>query len=382
MKRILSLYIIREISSLFLLGISIFTLILLMGRLIKLTELVVSRGVPLLDVGRMILYLMPSFLVFTIPMAFLLAVLLAFGRFSADNEITVLKACGISLVQMLPPVFVCALIATLFALAASTIGVPWGNSAFKNLTIKVLKQNAAATIREKVFWDEIPGIMLYTDAFDAKLNRLQGIVIHDGRNPERPMTIFAREGVLEGGGPQSSLRVSLDNGTIHAAGARGEYRLIHFEEYIMTVGHQGGGAGGGRNELDMWISELQQQISSPAVTVQNRLKMLSELHSRFAFPCASLVFVFIAVPMGIQNRRSGKSAGFSASIGLLLTYYVLMSIARTLAEKGVLPAAMALWIPNIVFCLFGWMLLRLVSLERSFPVPTFNGLRALLRVKS
>jgi len=381
MKRILSLYIIREISSLFLFGISIFTLILLMGRLIKLTELVVSRGVPLLDVGRMILYLMPSFLVFTIPMAFLLAVLLAFGRFSSDNEITVLKASGISLVQMLSPVLVCALLATILALAASTIGVPWGNSAFKNLSIQVLKQNAAATIREKVFWDEIPGIVLYTDSFDEKQNRLRGIVIHDGRNAERPMTIFAREGAIEGGSLHSSLRVMLNNGTIHAAGARGEYRLIHFEEYIMTVGHQGGSDGSSRNELDMRISELLLQVSSPSVTVQNRLKMLAELHSRFAFPCASLVFVFIAVPLGIQNRRSGKSAGFTASIGLLLTYYVLMSIARTLAEKGALPAVVALWLPNLIFCLFGWMLLRMVSLERSFPFPTLDSIRNLLRIR-
>jgi lipopolysaccharide export system permease protein len=381
MKRILSLYIIREISSLFLLGISIFTLILLMGRLIKLTELVVSRGVPLMDVGRMILYLMPSFLVFTIPMAFLLAVLLAFGRFSADNEITVLKASGISLTQMLPPVLACALIATLFALAASTIGVPWGNSAFKNLSIQLLKQNATATIREKIFWDEIPGIILYTDSFDDQQNRLQGIVIHDGRNAERPMTIFAREGAVEGGTLQSTLRVSLKNGTIHAVGAHGEYRLIHFEEYIMTVGQQSGAAGSSRNELDMGISEMQRQIANTSVTTQDRLKMLSELHSRFAFPCASLVFVFIAVPLGIQNRRSGKSAGFTASIGLLLTYYILMSVARTLAEKGILPAATALWIPNLVFCLLGWMLLRMASLERSFPFPTRDSLRTLLRAK-
>jgi len=118
MKRILSLYIIREITSLFLLGIAIFTLILLMGRLIKLTDMVISRGVPLGDVSRMIIYLMPSFLVFTIPMAFLLAVLLAFGRLSADNEITVLKAGGISLAQLMPPVLVCAVAASLLALAA------------------------------------------------------------------------------------------------------------------------------------------------------------------------------------------------------------------------------------------------------------------------
>lgn len=94
MKRTLYLSIIREITSLFLLGLGIFTLVLLMGRMIKLTEMVISRGVALADMGRMIICLMPSFLVYTIPMAFLLAVLLTFGRLSADSEITVMKACG------------------------------------------------------------------------------------------------------------------------------------------------------------------------------------------------------------------------------------------------------------------------------------------------
>ena len=314
-------------------------------------------------------------------MAFLLAVLLAFGRLSADNEITVLKASGISLVQILPPVLMCALVAALLALAASTIGVPWGNSAFKELSIQVLKENATATIRDKVFWDEIPGIVLYTDQYDEQQNLLKGIIIHDGRNPGRPMTIFAREGAIGGGSEQQALRVSLNNGTIHAAGTRGEYHLIHFEEYIMTVGRHGGAAGSSRNELDMGITELQRQISNPAVTASNRLKMLAELHSRFAFPFASLVFVFVAVPLGIQNRRSGKSAGFTVSIGLLLSYYILMSIARILAEKEVLPAALALWIPNLVFCAVGWLLLRMVSLERAFPFPTFATFRHLLRMK-
>src|ERR1035437_7105657 len=168
MKRILSLYIIREIASLFLLGIMVFTLILLMGRLIKLTDLVISRGVPMADISRMILYLMPSFLVFTIPMAFLLAVLLAFGRLSADNEITVMKSGGLSLVQIMPPVLLCAMVAVLLTLAASIIGVPWGNTAFKRISFEMLKQNVAATIREKVFWDEIPGIILYTDHYDEQ----------------------------------------------------------------------------------------------------------------------------------------------------------------------------------------------------------------------
>lgn len=365
MKRILSLYIIREIASLFLLGIMVFTLILLMGRLIKLTDLVISRGVPLADVSRMILYLMPSFLVFTIPMAFLLAVLLAFGRLSADNEITVMKAGGISLMQLMPPVVLCGLCAALLTLAASTVGVPWGNSAFKILSFTVLKQNVAATVREKVFWDDIPGIVMYTEHYDEEHHTLKGVLIHDGRDLARPLTIFATDGVIGGGPNRNDIRLVLNNGSIHAVGTAEEYRLVHFGEYSMTIGGSGQGSGLGRNELDMTVAELHRQIDSPATTKPVRLKMQSELHSRFAFPFASLVFAVVAVPLGMQNRRSGKSAGFSTSIGILLAYYVIQSLLRTLAEKGSLPPALALWLPNMIFLGLGWYLLRMASQERS-----------------
>ncbi|MEI6207535.1 MAG: LPS export ABC transporter permease LptF [Desulfuromonadales bacterium] len=379
MKRILSFYIIREIASLFLLGIAVFTLILLMGRLIKLTELVVSRGVPLADVSRMILYLMPSFLVFTIPMAFLLAVLLAFGRLSADNEITVIKASGISLMQIMPPVLLCALLAAMMTLAAGLVGVPWGNSAFKELSFKVLKLNVSATIHEKVFWDEIPGMVLYTEHYDEQRHALQGVIIHDGRNPGRPMTIFARDGIISGGSGRQALRLSLLSGSIHAAGKGDEYRLVTFGEYVLTVGAQGGVAALARNEQDMNADELQSRIADKSTPVQTRLKMLSELHGRYAFPCASLVFAFMAVPLGIRNRRSGKSAGFSISLGILLVYYLMLSLLRTLAERGDIPPFIALWLPNVVFLCIGWYLLRMASLERTLPVPRLADVTGMLK---
>lgn len=368
MKRILSLYIIREISSLFLLGIVIFTLVLLMGRLITLTDLVVSRGVPLADVSKMILYLVPSFLVFTIPMAFLLAVLLAFGRLSADNEIIVLKAGGISLFQMLPPVIFCAVFAVLLGLGTSTIGVPWGNSAFKDLSFKVLKSNITATIREKTFWDDIPGVVMYTDQYDEQSRTLKGVIIHDGRNSDHPMTIFARDGVVMSADGSQSLLLSLHEGSIHVAGDGGLYRLVHFGEYSMTVGEKAGSNGISRNASDLRLSELQRQIKDPGTLAKDRLKMLSELQSRFTFPVASLVFAILAVPLGIQNRRSGKSGGFTISIAIILTYYVLMSVVRTFAERGVVPPAIALWIPNLVFLAVGLYFLRMASLERRIPL--------------
>ena len=339
-----------------------------MGRLITLTDLVVSHGVPLADVSRMIVYLIPSFLVFTIPMAFLLAVLLAFGRLSADNEVVVIKASGISLIQVMPPVVACALVAVLLALGASTIGVPWGNSAFKELSFKVLKRNITATIREKTFWDDIPGVVMYTDLYDEQSHTLKGIIIHDGRNSDRPMTIFARDGVVSSAPGSQALLLSLHNGSIHMAGTSGLYRLVQFGEYSMTVGEKGSSSEISRNEPDMWLSELQRKVDDPGTSVKNRLKILAELHSRFTFPFASLVFAILAVPLGIQNRRAGKSGGFTVSIAIILTYYVLMSVARTLAERGAVPPAVALWIPNLIFFCLGWFFLRMASLEKSIPI--------------
>lgn len=382
MKRILSLYIIREIASLFLLGIVVFTLILLMGRLIKLTDLVISRGVPIADISRMILYLMPSFLVFTIPMAFLLAVLLAFGRLSADNEITVMKSGGLSLMQIMPPVVLCAIVAVLMTLVASTIGVPWGNTAFKRISFEMLKQNVAATIREKVFWDEIPSIILYTDHFDEQKQTLKGVIIQDSRDPARPMTIFAAAGKVSCTPNQQDICLVLNNGSIHTAGKDDEYRLVNFGDYVLTVAGPGKEGGIGRNELDMGIDELRQQINDPATPKATRLKMTAELQSRFAFPFASVVFAVVAVPLGIQNRRSGKSAGFSVSIGILLAYYVLLSLLRTLAERGALPAGLALWLPNMIFLAVGWYCLRMASLERSIQGAVQDALLTLIGKKA
>lgn len=379
MKRILSLYIIREITALFLFGIAVFTMVLLLGRLIKLTDLVISRGVPFTDVARMILYLMPSFLIFTIPMAFLLAVLLAFGRLSADNEVTVMKACGISLAQLMPPVLLCGLVATLLTLVTAVVGVPWGNSAFKRLSFAVLKQNVAVTISEKVFWDDIPGIVLYCDHYDSDHRKLQGIIIHDGRDKQRQMTIFAADGVIGEGENQRDIRLVLNNGSIHAPGDVSEYRLVSFGRYIMTIGAPGGTGGIGLNELDMDIRELSRQSHNPALPLKTRLKMSAELHSRVALPFASMVFALLAVPLGMQNRRSGKSAGFSVSIGILLMYYILLSLCRTMAERGVLPAALTLWFPNIILLALGCWLLRMASLERTFPLPSADMLRRLFR---
>ncbi len=372
-NRIISRYLIREIVGIFALGLTIFTLVLLMGRMVKLMEMVVSNGVPLVEVARLIALLLPSFLVLTIPMAFLLAVLLAFGRLSSDNEITVLKASGLSLYVLLPPVLISAVLAGMLTLFISLVAVPWGNSGFKQMTVDVARKYAATAIRERIFRDDIPGIVLYVDHYDEATRRMERVMIQDGRDPERPLTIFAKNGLITSDITSSGLRILLHNGSIHTQSANGDYRLVSFGEYLLTA-EAGRGAAVVRTETDMGVAELFNTANAPQTAPQARVKMLAEMHSRFAFPGAVFVFALLAVPLGLQNRRSGKTSGFTVSIFILLLYYVLLLFLRTLAEKGVIPPFAALWLPNLLFGGLGLALLRMAAAEKNLrDIPAMLG---------
>jgi lipopolysaccharide export system permease protein len=153
----------------------------------------------------------------------------------------------------------------------------------------------------------------------------------------------------------------LKNGTIHTQ-QKNDYRLISFGEYLLTA-ESGRSTPLVRTEMDLGIGELRSAIASSKVAPQARLKMATELHSRFAFPFATFVFAILALPLGLSNRRSGKGSGFTISILILLVYYVLLSFLRTLAEKGGISPVLAVWLPNLIFLSIGLLLLRLASQE-------------------
>ena len=358
---IINRYLMREITGVFVLGLTIFTLVLLMGRMVKLMEMVVANGVPLAEVIRLIIFLLPSFLVLTIPMAFLLAVLLAFGRLSSDNEITVLKASGLSLAALVPPVLMTATVAALFTLFISVVAVPWGNTGFKQMTMEVARKYAASAIRERIFRDDLPGIVLYVDQFDEPQRTMRRVMIQDSRDPARPLTIFAKSGLITSDDAQGVLRILLKNGSIHTQ-QNNDYRLIAFGEYLLTA-ESGRSTPLVRTEIDMGVAELLQGMASVTLGPATRIKMTTELHSRFAFPCAVFVFALLAVPLGLSNHRTGKASGFTISIIILLVYYVLLSFLRTLAEKGGISPLVAVWLPNVLFFVLGLGLFGLASRE-------------------
>jgi lipopolysaccharide export system permease protein len=364
-------YIFGEIAVPFLLGLATFTAVLLMGRILQIADLVVAKGVDIADMFRLVIYLLPFFFMITIPMSLLLALLLAFGRLSADSEITAMKSCGVSLYRLLPPVLTWALVAYLATTFVTAYGLPWGNTSFRNLLINIIQTRATLNLKERVFNDDFPGLVIYVDRLKQEENVMTGIIIHDERNPRDPSTIFADSGMIVTDTETKTLRLSLKNGGIHRSLGKADYRMLEFQDYDLTINFQQAARGIAKNEIDMTVAELREKLRTMPAGDRLRRDFLIEYHRRFALPLACFVFALIGVPLGIQNHRSGKAAGFSTSIGVILIYYIVFNIGKTLGQKGIVAPAVGVWSPDIIFLLLGVYLFRKTAAEQTIPLVEF-----------
>jgi len=366
-------YLTRELLTPFLLGLFIFTGLLLVGRMLKLVDMVVSKGVPVSELLLLILYLLPNFAVITIPMALLLGILLAFSRLSADSEIIAIKASGISLYRLLPPVAVIAVIAYALTAYTAIYALPKGNVAFKNLLYQVIQRRLNLNLKEQTFNNSIPGLLIYIDKKDEKTRQLSGIMIQDERNPKEVSTIFATSGSLGMDENTRKIHLLLSDGSIHQSSAKGSYRRLEFKEYELTVDISQTIKAYEKNELDMSLDELRGNLRTGGFSKKVTLDMGLEVHRRFTLPFACFIFAIVAMPLGVYNRRAGKAAGFSLSIVTLLLFYVVQSIGRTLGEKELLPLPLAAWLPNIIFLSLGIYLFVKAAREESIGLITWIG---------
>jgi lipopolysaccharide export system permease protein len=172
MKKTTYLYILKEVLPIFFIGLMIFTFILLMDKILKLIELIVTKGVGVYQILMLLFFISPSFLIFTIPMAVLLAILLAFGRLSSDSEITAFKASGMSLYQLFFPVSIFSFCAFLLTTFLIFYGLPWGNKGFTATLTTIVQSKADVEIKERVFDDTFNGLVVLSLTKESRENLL------------------------------------------------------------------------------------------------------------------------------------------------------------------------------------------------------------------
>jgi len=365
--KILNGYVFRELFSPFLVSLLIFSMILLMGRTLKFSDLLINKGLALLDLGQLITYIFIPFLVYIIPMSVLLSVLLALGRLSVDNEITSMKSSGISLYQLIVPVGAFSFIA--FCLTGMIIiyAYPWGFASLREFAYKIARTSSEIGLQERVFNDSFDGMIIYVDKISVRGGSIQGIFISDGRDPAISTTILAREAFIESDPAALSINMRLYNGQFHRVSNDLEtIQMGNFDTYDIVLDLKsafGELKKKKRKYREMSLSEMIRSLKMSGMQKQELNEIKIEYHKKFAIPFASFVFGLIGIPLGIRKIRGGKSYGFTISLIVILAYYLLMLMAETLAKNSMLIPLVAMWLPNAVLGTLGLVLMRAAARE-------------------
>lgn len=360
MGRTLHRYLFLQILAPFAAGLALFTFILLIARIMKLVELVVNRGVPVLEILRVFSYILPAFLEVTVPMALLLACLLACGRLSADSEITAMRAAGLSLYQIATPIAGFAMLVFAASLLLSLYARPWGNSGLKTAIFDLARTRATVGLKEHVFNDEFKGLVIYVEEIEPPGTNLLRILISDRRQANEENTVVAKRGTLVANEDTRSVNLRLFDGVIFTSRASEQgYHKTDFSVYDVNLNL---GEALGQMEMrerepsELHVRELRARIAAQEAEGQPARAERVELARRVSVPFAALVFAIIGVPLGLQPVRAVRSRGLAVSLVIILAYYLMLSAAETLATQGRVPITLALWIPNVVLATVGAVL--------------------------
>src|SRR5918996_5145089 len=157
--RIIDRYVIREVLWPFVIGLVVFTFLLIIPYLIKLAEDLIAKGVSSVVIVQLMVMLLPYALSLTIPMSLLIGLLVAFGRFSADREFVAMQACGVSLMRLVGPVGLLSLLAWAATSYVLLVAVPDANQRFREITFAIVAERAEGEVRPRVFYQDFPDVV-------------------------------------------------------------------------------------------------------------------------------------------------------------------------------------------------------------------------------
>ncbi|MGB7599222.1 MAG: LptF/LptG family permease [Candidatus Sulfotelmatobacter sp.] len=358
--RILTRYILREVSSHALIGAGIFTFVLFTRDLGRILELVVRASAPLPSVAEIFFYTVPLALTYTIPMSVLVGILIGLSRLAADSEITAMRASGMGVWSFGRILAIFVVGAWALALFNGLYLAPWSLASLGHLEDQLKGSQVSFEVQPRVFYEGFPKIVLYVqDVHTAQGAAVwKGVFLADISDPANPRITLAHEGILVPEG-QDRLHLHLINGATHETDPKlaDHYQISTFQQTDIPI------------ELPSTENKADEQIPVGLVSTSalrdyaRRVDPVSarwyliEFHRRFALPTACLVLAMVGIPLGLSSKKSGKSGGFVLTIALVFVYYFVSLIGVSLARQGKVGPMFGAWLANIAFFAAGAILL-------------------------
>jgi lipopolysaccharide export system permease protein len=371
--RTIFLYVLREVVVYTLLGLAAVSLVFIGTNLAQRIADFLMIGVSLADVLAIVWSVVIVTLAYTVPVAFLFGALVGVARMASDSEVLAMRACGLGLKDVVLPIFCVGVLVS---------GLCWyivfqvEHRAKRELRDRVVAMAAEGRMIEEGQFKQLGERMFYVESRDRD-NHLKGVFIADQTDPGRPLLVFAESGDFSFDPETRRVRLLLRDGDLHSEGndeTPHDYYRMTFEsfEYVFPVNLPGGVDSSLLRPRDLSTEELREIIakgrageSLAHLWVDQVEQYEVQLHRRFALPVAPMLFALLAVPLSVGRSRGARSWGILLCGVIMAGYYGVLSFAQYLAFEAVIPAAVALWVPNTVLGGLGlfllWRLRRLPS---------------------
>lgn len=369
--KLLRKYTLRELVAPFFGSLLVFTFIFIVGNLVKLADLIINRGVNVLDVLKVVAFLMPRLLSFTIPTSTITSILLVFGAMSQNNEIIAMKASGINVFRMLMHVIMVGMVISVCSLFLNDQILPKAHYEYRKALKSVVVKKPLAYIQPGRFIKQFDDYIIFIREIDG--NQLKNITIYEPQEDKPTRTIIAESGEVISDEVNKTLSLKLYNGTSDEPNPKDPsvFYKLDFETFILPPFSLGEHDHVAKKTKDMSIDELYhkmnrelQGIGKPTKHQREMLARLkSEIHKKVAFSFAPLIFTIIGIPLALLTRRGETVISFGLALLVISVYYIMFTWAQTAAIKGGFEPWLAMWLPNILMGATGLGLMRKVMLS-------------------
>lgn len=344
-------------------GVAVLSLVLVLGKLFKefLDLIIKNPDLPATTLLGLMALGLPFSLTFTIPWGFLTALLLVFGRISADNELVAMRSNGVSIPRICVPVFVLGIALTGVCCWINIAVAPWAEQKIAATATDILTRNPAALFRPDEVIDQFPDRRVYVGGKDGEvLKNLLVIELNENNDPLQ--VVFSREAVITPDPANAQLILNLRTARFEQRDKEdpreiakirqgitveeGDFSLSlekFYQEYLS-----------GRRLSSYTVPELLRFIDEGANG--NLLEAQVELQKRFSASLACFAFALIAVPLGITTQRKETSVGFALSLVVAFTYFFFIIMADVFRSNPAAHPAILIWIPNVLFIGLGAIL--------------------------
>ena len=355
--KILNGYIARNLLLYTLLAVGILTFVMVSGNLFKIFDLV-AQGISPVVFGKFMLLVVPEMLRYTIPLSLLTATVLLFSRLSADNEITAMKASGVSLWQIIAPALgLAAVLSGLCFWLATSVG-PRCRHAAEQLMRAEAVRNPLALIEPGGF-REIPGYLIRVGVKDGDMLGDIHILALDRKTGRPTVDITARRGRVRQNEDQRTLDLELEDatyatmnldGSIPDREASGMDRVaMRRIDFPIRYGAALDAKPVTQKLKYMDLRTMLARIYFDSDAGENVTPHYVALHKRLSMALSPISFLLIGIPFAIRNRRSETSVGLLLSLLLGFGFYVFLVLTDSMDRQTALHPEFLVWLPNVLY---------------------------------